>query len=183
MSKILQFVVIGVLAGLLVTLFVTFKPVSINGPGMEPTYKSGERFLVNKLAYTFSSPQRGDVVTFGYTQNPHYSGIARIIALSGDKIKIQNGKVYLNGAVLAESYLQPGTVTTTANKSAIIDISETTGKIEDTGGPKILDEGQEITIPDNSYFMMGDNRNNSIDSRSLGFIGKQDIVGKIAFRY
>lgn len=150
---------------------------------MEPTYKSGARFLVNKLAYSFSSPQRGDVVTFRYTQNPQYSGIARIIALSGDKIKIQAGQVSLNGTVLQENYLQPSTVTKTANKSAITDVSEGTGKIEDMAGPRVLDEGQEITIPSNSYFMIGDNRENSIDSRSLGFVVRQDIIGKVAFQY
>lgn len=150
---------------------------------MEPTYKNGAKFMVNKMAYTGSSPQRGDVVTFRYTQSPQYSGIARVIALPGDRLKIQDGKVWINDAVVAEDYLQTNVVTKTAARSEIRDVSEGTGKIKDTSGPKIIDEGKEITIPESSYFMMADNRENSIDSRSLGFVDRRDIVGKVAFQY
>lgn len=94
MVKILQIAFFGVLIFLFIVLFITFKPVSINGPGMEPTYKSGSKFIVNKTAYVFSAPKRGNVVTFKYTQNPQYSGIARIIAVPGDRLKIQAGKVF-----------------------------------------------------------------------------------------
>lgn len=73
--------------------------------------------------------------------------------------------------------------TKTTSRSKIKDVSETLGKVEDVKGTKIMDEGQEILIPENRYFMMGDNRGNSVDSRSLGFVERQDIVGKIAFEY
>lgn len=150
---------------------------------MEPAYRDGTNYLVNKLIYLYSSPQRGDVVTFRYTQNPKYSGVARIIGLPTDRLMVQNGAVLINGVALQESYLQPDTITKTASRSTVVDVNEEEGQIEDMDLPKLLDEGQEIYIPENSYFMMGDNRENSIDSRSLGFVDRGDIVGKVTIPY
>ncbi|MBI4004886.1 signal peptidase I [Candidatus Roizmanbacteria bacterium] len=183
MSKKLQWSTAGVILMLGIIFFFVFKPVKINGSAMEPTYKDGANYLVNKFVYLGSFPQRGDVVTFRYTQSQNYSGIARIIGLPGDRLMIQDGKVFINGTILQERYLATSVMTSTAPRSEIRDVDEETGKIEDVDAPRILDEGQEIVIPENSYFMMGDSRENSIDSRSLGFVDRNDIVGKVAFPY
>jgi len=183
MSKKLQWISVGILLVIAVLFFVIFKPVTVGGSAMEPSYKNDVNYLVNKLAFIGSPPVRGDVVTFQYTQNPKYAGISRIIGVPEDKLIIQNGKVSVNGAVLEESYIASGVITQTSARSEIKDINDGTGMIEDINAPKILDEGQEITVPENSYFMMGDNREESVDSRSLGFVDRKDIFGKVAFQY
>ena len=183
MSKQLQWIILGILVLFLVVLVAAFKPVVIKGPAMEPTYKNGTNYLVNKLSYLLTKPQRGDIIAYHYTQSLKYLGIGRIIGLPGEKIKIQDGKVYINNTILQENYVSPDAVTEVASKSEIKDVSDTTGKVQDTNAPKILDEGKELLIPENNYFMMGDNREQSIDSRSLGMIEYKDIIGQMAIKY
>ncbi|KKR30120.1 MAG: Signal peptidase I [Candidatus Gottesmanbacteria bacterium GW2011_GWC2_39_8] len=183
MSKRVNLISSAVLILLLVIEVVTFKPVIVKGPGMEPAYTNGTNYLVNKLAYLFSKPERGDVISYHYTQNPQYLGVGRIIGLPGDKLKIQGGKVFVNGTLLEESYVPVNATTQVASKSEIRDTSEGAGEIVDMSGPKIIDEGQELVIPENNFFMMGDNREQSIDSRSLGMLKSKDIIGKLTFKY
>lgn len=183
MSKKIQIVITTILFGSLVILIGVFKAVSISGPAMEPNYKRGDTFLANKFAYLISKPQRGDVVVFRYSQKPEFKGISRIIGLPNEKLMIKDGSIYINGQVLSEPYVKPGGKTVTALKMEFQQVSETEASLEETGNQKIMDEGQEIKIPENSYFMMGDDRENSIDSRSLGFVEQKDIEGKIFIKY
>ncbi|MFZ2153399.1 MAG: signal peptidase I [Microgenomates group bacterium] len=183
MSKKVQLIITLVFAGGLISLITVFKPVALTGPAMEPGFKNGDRYLANKFAYLFSSPQRGDVVVFRYSQHPTFKGMSRVIGLPNEKLMIKDGKVFINSSQLEEIYLTNSAKTVTANRREIKETSETEASLEEVQGMKILEEGQEILIPDDSYFMMGDNRENSVDSRSLGFVVKKDIEVKIAMKY
>lgn len=183
MNKKTQWIISGILVLVVLLFFFVFKSVVINGNAMEPTYQNGSKYYVNKFWYITSNPVRGDVVTFHYTQSPQYLGIARIIGLPGEKLKISEGKVFVNGIQLQEDYLPSNTVTKEDSRKEIRDISTDTGMIEDTNAPRVIEEGKELTIPENQYFMMGDNRSESIDSRGLGLVDRKDIIGKLAFKY
>lgn len=139
---------------LLIQQFVV-KPFGIPSESMEPTLLKGDRVLVSRLAYRFGEPQRGDVVVF----HPPLGAedyIKRIVAVGGDHVAVKNGKLYLNGEPQQEPYIKDG---------------------------DILGEFDDIVVPKGSFFVMGDNRNNSGDSRVFGTITRQAIVGKAFARY
>ncbi|AGB40605.1 signal peptidase I [Halobacteroides halobius DSM 5150] len=117
---------------------------------MRPTLQPGDRILVNKLIYRFRDPKRGEVIVFKYPVNPNRKFIKRVIGLPGDTIKIVDGRVYVNGKPLEEDY--------TLEKS--------------------YTDYPAIKIPANNYFVLGDNRNNSKDSRFWGFVPRENIIGK-----
>lgn len=123
------------------------------GPSMSPTLKENDIVVINKLRYKLKSIDRGDVVIASV--NDKYM-IKRVIGLPGDELKIINGRIYLNGE-LFDDY---------------VDID-----IEESGN---LESG--IKVNDNEYFIIGDNRNDSEDSRFYGTVSKKNIVGKVAFR-
>lgn len=138
------------------------QPHKVSGSSMSPTFKTGDYIITNKLIYKFSPPKRGDIVVLKNPQNLSEDFIKRIMGLPGEKIKIQNGKVYINGEVLTETYLPP------------------TLK---TNSDSFLSEGREVIIPPNEYCVMGDNREQSSDSRKWKFVPKLDITGKVFIRY
>ncbi len=127
----------------------------IDGPSMEPTFATNEYVLVNKTAYLFHTPQRGDVIAFRYPLDIHKSFIKRVVAIPGDTIQITNTTVRVNGTLLHEPYA-----------SSNVDTYEHTW---------ILGQGQ--------FFVMGDNRENSFDSRSWGPLEQSYIIGKVIAVY
>lgn len=140
------------------TYFVGMR-TSVIGDSMEPALSNGQEILINRFRYKLSSPKRGDVVVFlpNGNQNTHYY-VKRIIALPGETVQIINGKVYIDGELLEED--------------------ERFDKMIDPGIA-----GNEITLAGNEYFVLGDNRNSSEDSRSgnIGPIEKNTIIGKAWF--
>ncbi len=140
------------------TYFVGMR-TSVIGDSMEPALYNGQEILINRFLYKLSSPKRGDVIVFlpNGNQNTHYY-VKRVIALPGETIQIINGKVYIDGELLEED--------------------ESYDKIVDPGIA-----GNEITLGVNEYFVLGDNRNSSEDSRSgnIGPIEKSTIIGKAWF--
>lgn len=149
---------VAIFLAVALTWFVGMR-TSVIGDSMEPALSSGQEILINRFQYKLSSPKRGDVVVFlpNGNQNTHYY-VKRIIALPGETIQIINGKVYING-----------------------ELSE-----DDERFDKIIDPGiagNEITLEGNEYFVLGDNRNSSEDSRSgnIGPIDKSNIIGKAWF--
>lgn len=133
---------------------------SMNGASMEATLLNDDRVLVNKFAYMFAKPDRNDVIAYCQESAEHnYINIKRVIALPGEKIRIESGKVYINDKELEEK----------------INV-----ELMNTGGIA----SEDILLDDNEYFVLGDNRNNSQDSRfsNVGVIVKGDIIGKVSFR-
>ncbi len=124
----------------------------VNGVSMEPALKDGDRLIIDKLTYHFQEPERFDIIVFPQDIDVYY--VKRIIGLPGEKVEIIDGKIYIDGVILAENY-----------------------------GNEPMDENgsmEEVILGEDEYFVLGDNRNHSVDSRdsSVGFIKKKHIIGK-----
>ncbi|HHX26248.1 MAG TPA: signal peptidase I [Firmicutes bacterium] len=156
-AEILEYVQAFAVAIVLAAFIITFIAQSfvVEGSSMEPSLHNRERLLVNKLVYRFRKPQYGDVVVFRYPANPKRRFIKRVIGIPGDEVEVRDGFVIVNGMALDEDYT----------------MDLTYGYF----GPK--------TVPDGHYFVLGDNRNNSDDSRypDVGFVPMANIVGKASF--
>lgn len=168
---VIEFFVSSAAVAILIYLFIT-QPHQVNGNSMYPNFQSGEFLLTDKLSYRFGKPERGDVIIFTAPSTAHCpvgfncDFIKRIIALPGERIKVEKGKIYINGKVLDEPYQRALKFTGSGNVSG-----------------SYLAEGAERVIPDNSYVVMGDNRPGSSDSRDWGPVAQKLIVGKVLLRY
>jgi signal peptidase I len=134
-----------------------YQPVKVEGTSMMPTLQDQERVFVNKFVYKLEPIERGDVVVFRYPRDPAKSYIKRVIAVSGDSVKIEDGVVLVNGRRLQESYV-----------------------------PDEYDDVRsypETVVPPHSYFVMGDHRNLSNDSRDFGAVDGSFVYGKAVFGY
>lgn len=157
----LQGIVVILAIMVMIYLFI-MSPQEVSGSSMEGNFHNGEFILTNKIEYKFSDPKRGDVVIFKSPGNPDIDFIKRIIAKPGETIEIKNNAYYVNGTKLNEPYLSPD--------------------IYMFGG-SFLRENQVYTVPTNEYFVSGDNRPHSSDSREFGPIAKEAFIGKAILRY
>ncbi|CAA9401589.1 MAG: Signal peptidase I [uncultured Rubrobacteraceae bacterium] len=142
-------------------------PFYVGSGSMEPTLHgcwgcSNDRLLINKLAYDLADPERGDIVLFEDQRGGEDPLIKRVIGLPGEELELRNGRVYVNGTPLDEPYLRRDTCK--------------------PGYPKTCSFGP-VTVPKNHYFMMGDNRTRSVDSRFFGPVPKDDIIGEALVRF
>ncbi len=153
---IIQVIVFAVAIFLFVYLLI-LQPHKIKGDSMQPNFPDGEYLLTDKVTYRLEGPKRGDVIVFEAPTGNGDEFIKRIIGLPGETISIANGKVYINGKVLEESYLSDKIYTSSAS---------------------FLSEAKEVFVPKESYLVFGDNRSRSSDSRVFGFITKEDITGR-----
>ena len=146
-------------AAVYATLIVTFgfQVARVEGQSMAPTLADQDRLIVNKLAYRIADPQRSDIVMLYYPLNPDKSFVKRVIAEEGDTVRIVDGRVYVNDVPLRDDYVPPEY------------------RSHDDWGPQVIPEGY--------YFVMGDHRNNSSDSRHWGFVPKKYIIGKVQLRW
>lgn len=146
-------------AAVYATLIVTFgfQVARVEGQSMAPTLEDQDRLIVNKLVYRLSSPQPGDIVMLYYPLKPDRSFVKRIIGEEGDTVKVEDGQVFVNDVPLADQYVP----------------SEY--RSHDNWGPQVVPEG--------SYFVMGDHRNNSSDSRQWGYVPKRYVIGKVQIRW
>lgn len=142
---------------------VAFQPHQVNGNSMLPNFIDKEYLLTNKLSYRFGEVQRGDVVIFKAPDNPDYEYIKRVIGLPGDSVAVKDGKFWVNGQPIDESSYLPLTTYTAAGN--------------------YLRAGREIVLSANAYFVSGDNRSNSSDSRDFGPVPEKNLVGKAWFSY
>ena len=162
----IETIVIAAAIFVVVYLFL-IQPHQIRGVSMVPTFHDREYILTDKVSYRFSNPERGDIIVFQAPKDHELDFIKRIIGLPGERVKIQNGSVYIyndknpNGVKLNEPYL--------ADPS--------------TSPGDFASEGEIITLGENEYFVMGDNRPRSSDSRVWGPIQKNEIVGRAWVRY
>jgi signal peptidase I len=152
----LRDLVVSVAASVLIITFL-YQPVRVEGTSMLPRLEDQDRLFINKFVYRFEAIERGDVVVFRYPRNIETSYIKRVIALPGDRLWIDHGTVWLNGEPLREKYVPD--------------------EFRD------LRSMAEIVVPDGCYFMMGDHRSISSDSRDFGPVERPLIYGKAVFVY
>jgi signal peptidase I len=146
-------------AAVYATIIVTFgfQVARVEGQSMVPTLEDQDRLIVNKLTYRFSYPRVGDVVMLYYPEDPEKSFVKRIVAEEGDTIRSVEGKVYRNEILIDDSFIPDEY------------------RLFDTWGPEIVKKGY--------YFVMGDHRNNSSDSRTWGQVPRKYIIGKVQLRW
>lgn len=139
-----------------IVVFVV-QPVKVEGTSMQPRLVDQERIFVNRFIYRLQDVQRGDVVVFWYPKDRSKSFIKRVLGIPGDEVEIRNGIVYLNGARISEPYLK--------------------AEFQD------FKSFRKAVVPAGQYFVLGDHRNSSNDSRSWGFVAQDLIYGKAIFSY
>jgi signal peptidase I len=146
-------------AAVYATLIVTFvgQVARVDGQSMAPTLQDHDRLIVNKLAYRMGEPQVGDIVMLLYPNDPNLTFVKRVVAEQGDEVKIINGKVYRNGALMDDTFVSPEY------------------RSHEDFGPAVVREGY--------YFVMGDHRNSSSDSRIWGEVPKKYIIGRVQVRW
>ena len=150
-KEIYPYVIIVVVVLFVKTYIIA--PIQVNGISMDSTLKDGDIMLLNKLQYKRYGVKRGDIVVI---KNRGSHIIKRIIGLPGDNIKVEDNILYINGKEYKEDYLDKGTVTNNFSLEELFDTDK---------------------VPEGTYFVMGDNRDDSLDSRILGFIDEDDIEG------
>ncbi|HTH04032.1 MAG TPA: signal peptidase I [Vicinamibacterales bacterium] len=146
-------------AAVYATLIVTFvfQVARVEGHSMAPTLEDRDRLVVNKLTYRLGEPRIGDVVMLDYPNDPAKAFVKRLIAEPGDLVRIVDGKVYRNDRLLDDSFVSPDF------------------RSHEDWGPQVIPEGY--------YFVLGDHRNNSSDSRIWGCVPKKYIIGKVQLRW
>lgn len=146
----------AVIIAAFIMIFIA-RAYTVNGESMMPTLHHGERLLVDKISYRFIEPARGEIIVFKYPADPSEQFIKRVIGVPGDTVAVVQGTVYVNNQPIAEDYI--------------------------SARPRIGFAPQ--VVPENTYFVLGDNRNNSEDSRfsRVGFVPRELIVGRAVWRY
>jgi signal peptidase I len=139
---------------LFVVINILTARVRVDGFSMLPTLKNNELALVNRLAYRFSKPERGDIIVFHFPVNPKEDLIKRVIGLPGEEVVVTDGRVYINGTALEEPYIASAPAYTS-----------------------------KWSIPEGYLFVLGDNRNDSADSHTWGILPLDNVVGKAVLVY
>ncbi|RJQ30414.1 signal peptidase I [Candidatus Parcubacteria bacterium] len=158
--EIIKVVVISLIIILPIRYYV-IQPFYVKGASMEPTFYDHEYLIINEISYRFYKPERGDVIVFKYPQNPKEYFIKRVIGLPNETISIKNGEITIYndensaGAVLEEDYLLPW--------------QQTVGNLK-------------VNLDQDEYYLLGDNRLSSLDSRIFGPVEREYIIGKVLFR-
>jgi signal peptidase I len=152
----LRDLLIAVALALLIIAFV-YQPVKVEGTSMAPHLADQERIFINKFVYNFGPIERGDIVVFRYPLDPRKSFIKRVVGLPGETLEIRRGTVYINGLPLREDYL----------------------RAEDRDRATF----PPVSVPASQYFVLGDYRRSSNDSRSWGAVHRDYIYGKAVFAY
>jgi signal peptidase I len=149
-------ILLAVVIAVLMVVFL-YQPVKVEGTSMQPELVDQERIFVNKFVYHFEEIHRGDIVVFWYPKDPSKSFIKRVIGVPGDIVSVNNGQVFINGKLLKEKYVPRG--------------------YQD------LDSFPPMRVKEDHYYVLGDHRNASNDSRSWGLVPRKYIYGKAVFRY
>lgn len=161
LKEIIELIVYVAVVLVITFLIVTFvgQRTQVSGPSMMNTLNDGDNLIVDKISYRFTNPKRFDIIVFPYKYQEKTYYIKRIIGLPGETVQIVNGSIYINGEVLKETYGKE--VMTSAGQAA-----------------------EPIKLSADEYFVLGDNRNNSTDSRAedVGKIKRSDIVGRAWMR-
>ncbi|MFA7701894.1 MAG: signal peptidase I, partial [Patescibacteria group bacterium] len=164
--KILEFfkiVIISLVIILPIRYFIV-QPFYVKGASMEPTFHDHQYLIIDEISYRFHEPARGDIVVFRYPQNPQEYFIKRIIALPGERVEVRDGSVYVYNDKYPEGFVLDENVYL-ADSVKTYDLSE-----------------EIVTLQSDEYFVLGDNRNASKDSRSFGAVNKSFLTGRVMFR-
>jgi signal peptidase I len=161
---LIEFVKVGLLAGVTIAAVraLIFMPFYVKGASMEPNFFDKEYLIVEEVSYRLRAPERGEVIVFKYPENPKEYFLKRIIGLPGERVKVSEGKITIynaehpEGVILDEPYL-PDDLLTSGDKTF-------------------------VPLTEDQYFVMGDNRPNSYDSRRFGAVDKSLVVGRVFFR-
>ncbi len=148
--------VVSLIVAAFIIVFL-YQPVKVEGTSMLPGLDDQERIFINKFVYHLEPIERGDIVVFRYPRDPSKSYIKRVVAVGGDQVRIEDGHVYVNDQLLREPYV-----------------------------PHEFDDDRsypEVTVPRGSYFVLGDHRSSSSDSRDFGPVSQRYIYGKAVFSY
>jgi len=143
--------------------YFLIQPFYVKGASMEPNFHDHEYLIIDEISYRFNEPKRGDIIVFRYPRNPQEYFIKRLIGLPGEEVQIKDGEVIIfngenpEGMIIDEPYLAEGV--------------KTYGFSE-----------EKVLLGENDFFVLGDNRNSSKDSRSFGVVNKSFIIGKVLFR-
>lgn len=155
-QEYVEAIVIAVVLAVFIMTFIA-RSFVVEGHSMDPTLQDGQRLLVDELTYRFKEPRRGEIVVLRFPADTRVRFIKRVIGLPGDNIVVHAGRVVLNGKPLDESYI----------------------------AEPVIGEFGPYVVPPASYFVMGDNRNHSEDSRypQVGYVPRKLLVGRALFRY
>lgn len=159
---ILQTLILAAAAFVVVYMFL-FRPFEVKGESMYPNLHDSEYLITNLIGLKLSDPKLGDVIVFKAPNELERDFIKRVIGVEGDRVSVKDGQVYLNGELLDETkYLKPSVK---------------------TYGGSFLQEGEEVLVPEGYFFVLGDNRSYSSDSREWGFVPKNNVIGNSIFIY
>lgn len=160
--ELIKIVVISLIIIIPVRYYL-IQPFYVKGASMEPNFYDHEYLIIDEISYRFNEPRRGDIIVFRYPRNPQEYFIKRIVGLPGEKVQIKDDKVYIynddkpNGIILEEPYLAEGVKTYSLTDSIVV-------------------------LSDKEYYVLGDNRNSSKDSRSFGPVNQSFITGRVLLR-
>jgi len=150
-NKIIPYIITVALVLIIRNYF--FIPILVNGDSMDPTFADGELLILNRIVYRTKDIERFDIIVFDYTEDKPL--VKRIVGLPGEKVEYKDSNLYINDKLVEEGFIRTNTI------------------------DFIISELDEEVVPDGYYFVVGDNRNNSTDSRSIGFVKKNKIMGKV----
>lgn len=150
LGEIFESLLVAVILALIIRLFI-FQPFVIPSGSMEPTLQVNDRIITLKFSYYFGDPSRGDVVVFKYPRDPKRAFVKRVIGLGGETVTLQDSTLYVDGEPVTEPYLPP-------------DME--------------FADFEPVEVPEGHLFVLGDNRNNSDDSRQWGFVQEDLLIGK-----
>lgn len=173
-----------------------YEPFRIPSGSLEPTLLTGDFILVNKFDYgirlpvihkkifNYKDPKRGDIIVFRWPPNPSYDFIKRVIGVPGDKISYINKTLYVNGEKIPQSYYQETKATDGGTTWPVVEKTENLFGLEHhiyVDNAKMSRDFQNVVVPEGMYFVMGDNRDDSADSRVWGFVPDENILGKAKY--
>ncbi len=159
--------VLSIVLFLCIDTFV-FSSYEVDGSSMATTLEDGDKLIVNKMRYEFGNISRFDIIVFQGMEDEDY--VKRVIGLPGDVLEYRDDRLLINGEYIQEPFLHSRLETTLLGQ-------------KETGDFKLEDLTEEAKVPENSLFVMGDNRLNSYDSRHFGFVSVDDLIGKVSVRY
>jgi len=148
------------LAIILPVRYFLIQPFYVKGASMEPNFFDHEYLIIDEISYRFNEPSRGDIAVFKYPNDPRQYFIKRIVGLPGEKVEIKEGKIFINNSELKESYLP-------ANLQTNLSLIRSYGT---------------VTLANDEYFLLGDNRDQSLDSRAFGPVKKDYLIGRTWLR-